>query len=238
MCSSVRGPATVPSLVTWPMMQTDICVRLAICISRSVHSRTWLMLPGADGNCADATVWIESTTISDGMHLLRRLGDGVDIRLRQQQQARRRDAQPIGAQPNLLVRLLGGDVEHRAFVQRQVASGLGMSSVDLPMPGSPPTSISVPGTMPPPSTRSNSGEPVLIRRASTASTSVNGTGCATVARNPPPRTARAAQCGRDRLDERVPLAAIRAAPHPLDALVATLLADKFRCRFWHDIFTL
>ena len=37
------------------------------------------------------------------------------------------------------------------------------SSVDLPMPGSPPSSTSDPGTTPPPSTRSNSPMPVERR---------------------------------------------------------------------------
>src|SRR6266581_6347317 len=38
-----------------------------------------------------------------------------------------------------------------------------MSSVDLPMPGSPPTSVTEPGTMPPPRTKSNSARPVFQR---------------------------------------------------------------------------
>src|SRR5919108_4805490 len=38
-----------------------------------------------------------------------------------------------------------------------------MSSVDLPMPGSPPTSVTEPGTMPPPRTKSNSANPVRQR---------------------------------------------------------------------------
>src|SRR6266542_1496496 len=41
-----------------------------------------------------------------------------------------------------------------------------MSRVDLPMPGSPPTSVTEPGTIPPPSTKSNSARPV--RQRSTA----------------------------------------------------------------------
>ena len=45
------------------------------------------------------------------------------------------------------------------------------SSVDLPMPGSPPSSTSDPGTIPPPSTRSNSPMPVLSRSDAGASTS-------------------------------------------------------------------
>ena len=40
------------------------------------------------------------------------------------------------------------------------------SSVDLPMPGSPPISVTEPATRPPPSTRSNSPEPVGNRAAS------------------------------------------------------------------------
>src|SRR5512147_1395145 len=42
-------------------------------------------------------------------------------------------------------------------------------SVDLPMPGSPPTSTAEPGTSPPPSTRSNSAMPVGSRGASRVS---------------------------------------------------------------------
>ena len=40
-----------------------------------------------------------------------------------------------------------------------------MSSVDLPMPGSPPSSSTEPGTKPPPVTRSNSPMPVAMRGA-------------------------------------------------------------------------
>src|SRR5258708_263500 len=66
MCSSARGPATVPSLVTCPMMKTGTCVPFASCISRSVDSRTWLMLPGAQVTFHEATVWIASPTVSGG----------------------------------------------------------------------------------------------------------------------------------------------------------------------------
>src|SRR6476659_2127567 len=45
------------------------------------------------------------------------------------------------------------------------------SSVDLPMPGSPPSNTSDPGTSPPPSTRSNSLTPDGNRVDTTASTS-------------------------------------------------------------------
>src|SRR5215510_15296514 len=45
------------------------------------------------------------------------------------------------------------------------------SSVDLPMPGSPPSSTSEPGTTPPPRTRSNSSMPVDRRTPLAVSTS-------------------------------------------------------------------
>ncbi|CFW44741.1 Uncharacterised protein [Bordetella pertussis] len=45
------------------------------------------------------------------------------------------------------------------------------SSVDLPMPGSPPISTTAPATSPPPSTRSNSSSPVGWRGVSRASIS-------------------------------------------------------------------
>ncbi len=47
------------------------------------------------------------------------------------------------------------------------------SRVDLPMPGSPPTSTTAPSTSPPPSTRSNSPMPVLTRASSLWRTSLS-----------------------------------------------------------------
>src|SRR3972149_89292 len=50
------------------------------------------------------------------------------------------------------------------------------SSVDLPMPGSPPTITMEPGTTPPPSTKSNSLRPVCHRLKPSAATSARRTG--------------------------------------------------------------
>ena len=52
-------------------------------------------------------------------------------------------------------------------------------SVDLPMPGSPPMSMSAPGTIPPPKTRSNSLMPPVRRGASSGFTSARLTGTET-----------------------------------------------------------
>src|SRR5690349_12047264 len=51
-----------------------------------------------------------------------------------------------------------------------------MRSVDLPMPGSPPTRVTEPGTMPPPSTKSNSASPVFHRVVAADSISDSRTG--------------------------------------------------------------
>ena len=70
-------------------------------------------------------------------------------------------------------------------VSRATLPAVSKSSVDLPMPGSPATSVTDPGTMPPPSTRSNSENPVAIRETFSvpisviglASDAVTGCGC-------------------------------------------------------------
>src|SRR6267378_4092107 len=51
-----------------------------------------------------------------------------------------------------------------------------ISSVDLPIPGSPPTSTTEPGTMPPPSTKSNSARPVFQRASADCFRSVRRIG--------------------------------------------------------------
>jgi hypothetical protein len=66
MCSSDFGPARLPSLVTWPMRKVVIPLPLATKRSWVATSRTWLMLPGAEANLDEKTVWTESTTSAAG----------------------------------------------------------------------------------------------------------------------------------------------------------------------------
>ncbi len=47
MCSSTRGPASAPSLVTWPTRMTAMPVALAMRVRWAAHSRTWATEPGA-----------------------------------------------------------------------------------------------------------------------------------------------------------------------------------------------
>src|SRR5487761_2612948 len=91
----------------------------------------------------------------------------------------------------------------------------------LPIPGSPPSNTSEPATNPPPSVRSNSGEPVERRSSASAETSGAAMGATS---SIGPATA-ALPAGR---------AAVGAAPQPLRGLIAAFLADKFARRLRHD----
>ena len=66
MCSSTRGPASVPSLVTWPTSTIGAPLALAMRVSCAAHSRTWATEPGAEVSCSEYTVWIESMTQKSG----------------------------------------------------------------------------------------------------------------------------------------------------------------------------
>ena len=69
MCSSTLGPATVPSLVTWPTMRIDTPNPLASCSRTLVDSRTWDTAPGAADTDSLYMVWMESMTTASGLRL-------------------------------------------------------------------------------------------------------------------------------------------------------------------------
>ena len=61
-CSSVFGPASVPSLVTWPTRMTGDARRPWRAPSAAGRdSRTWPTLPAGPSSSSTVTVWIEST---------------------------------------------------------------------------------------------------------------------------------------------------------------------------------
>ena len=63
----MRGPATEPSLVTWPT-RTVVSVRcLASAVSAAVISRTWVTPPGTPSMPAALMVCTESTMSSAGL---------------------------------------------------------------------------------------------------------------------------------------------------------------------------
>jgi hypothetical protein len=67
MCSTTRGPAIWPSLVTWPTSTTAVPRFLAKRTSSEVAARTWVTDPGPASCMSLHRVWIESTmTMSKG----------------------------------------------------------------------------------------------------------------------------------------------------------------------------
>jgi hypothetical protein len=66
MCSTTRGPAICPSLVTWPTRITVVPVVLAKRMSDWALPRTWVTVPGADSTVSVHMVWIESMMASAG----------------------------------------------------------------------------------------------------------------------------------------------------------------------------
>ena len=170
MCSSTRGPAIWPSLVTWPTSMTAAPERLA---SGSAPGRR--RAPGSPCRARIRStsvhmVWIESITTRRGVCALGR----ASRRCRRPRSRRPvapaapAKAEPLGAQPHLLHRLLAGDVDARGGRRARAPPAACSSSVDLPMPGSPPTSSTEPRTKPPPVTRSSSAMPEAVRGASSA----------------------------------------------------------------------
>ena len=108
------------------------------------------------------------------------------------------------------------------------------SSVDLPMPGSPPTSTAEPGTRPPPSTRSNSAMPVGSRGASRVSVPSPSKEAALPL--PPLMATRAGGPAGAAVSSMMmcPLPAGRAFSGPAGAHRATGLADEGFGNFGHD----
>ena len=66
ICSTTRGPAIWPSLVTWPTSMIAAPLALAKRISACAEPRTWLTVPGVDSIASLHIVWIESMTTSCG----------------------------------------------------------------------------------------------------------------------------------------------------------------------------
>ena len=62
MCSSTRGPASAPSLVTWPTSTMVMPLALAARVRCAAHSRTCATEPGAEVSWSEYTVCIESIT--------------------------------------------------------------------------------------------------------------------------------------------------------------------------------
>ncbi len=158
-CSSTRGPARPPSLVTWPTSTTLTPRALASATSRWAHPRTWPTDPGADPRSGSWTVWMESTTTTAGARASTwptMWGSDVSAT----------SHSPGSRTPSRSARSATWRADSSAVTYRHAGppaatdASAWSSSVDLPVPGSPPTTVTDPGTRPPPSTRSSSASPV------------------------------------------------------------------------------
>ena len=174
MCSSVRGPAMAPSLVTWPMSRIGMPLALAAATSRATAPRTCEGLPGPPATVASNSVCTESTTASGGWRL-----SIVAMTVSRSPSIK---TWTVGeAHPTRRARSPSCSADSSPEQYSAADSGLPhrwatcSARVDLPIPGSPPSSTTDPGTRPPPRTRSTSARPELCRPGSTAATASSAT---------------------------------------------------------------
>ncbi len=111
MCSSTRGPAMAPSLVTWPTSTTAMPWVFAKRTSWAAHSRNCETEPGADSSASVCSVCTESITTRPGRWCLDLLDDRIDRRFGQHRQIQPRQAKTLGAQVNLRQRFLAGHIQ-------------------------------------------------------------------------------------------------------------------------------
>jgi hypothetical protein len=175
---------------------------LARCIKRSVHSRSWLTLPGDDSRSRRKTLWIESTTRTAG--LLRSAASRMAARSFSAEKSRSFDSRP---RRRARIPTWASDSSPETYRTGPAASAARLatciSSVDLPTPGSPPIRTSEPRTIPPPSTRLNSGSGSSSRSKSAASISLRRSARAGPLAAGAVRTARPPAWPASRLSSRV-----------------------------------
>ena len=162
MCSSTRGPASSPSLVTWPTRIRAMPLVLATCSSCAVTSRIWATEPGVEPTADDHRVWTESTTQADGCSCSSAATTALGLGLGESRR-------PLPPPPRRTLRSLTWAADSSPETSRVETPRASMPSracssrVLLPTPGSPPTRTTDPATRPPPSTRLSSPRPVSMR---------------------------------------------------------------------------
>ena len=112
MCSTTRGPAICPSLVTWPTRMIAAPERLAKRISTCALARTCVTVPGAESTMSVHMVWIESMMTRRGVGALgNRRDDVFDRCLSREFDLGAGEAESFRAQPHLRHRFLARDVD-------------------------------------------------------------------------------------------------------------------------------
>ena len=174
-CSRTRGPAIAPSLLTWPTSTVVSPRSLAMAASWRAHSLTWATVPGAEPSAGSAMVCMESTTTTSGSSSptapTMAGSDPAGNSHRSGSRAPRRSARSLTCWEDS-----SAETSRQRAPERASAPSICTTKVDLPMPGSPATRVTEPGTRPPASTRSSSSSPVGLLRPATRSTHETGWG--------------------------------------------------------------
>ena len=158
-CSTARGPARSPSLVTWPTRSSGAPVDLAMRVRRSTQVRTWARLPAGWPSSGSETDWSESTTTSAGR--CRSTAASIASTSGPSMARRFRGTRPMReARPRTWASDSSAEASMTSSPVAASDESTWKSSVDLPMPGGPNSSVTEPATTPPPMTRSSSLTPV------------------------------------------------------------------------------
>ena len=149
-CSSVRGPASEPSLVTWPTSSVAMPCSLA---SRT-QPRARRRAPGAtepgppgDVGIVHGLDRVDREHVGPASPRRARARRGSDVSATTSRSGGERP-EPVGPQAHLRGRLLGAHEQAAGAGGRHARRAPGAASVLLPMPGSPPSSVTEPGDEP------------------------------------------------------------------------------------------
>ena len=158
-CSRVLGPASDPSLVTWPTSTVARDRALASATRRWADARTCPTEPGAPPSVATCTVCTESTTSRSGSSRSR----WATMASTAASPANHKSSWTASSR-TARSRTWAADSSALTSSTRPPARTLAAANcrvrVDLPTPGSPPNRVTDPGTSPPPNARSASVMPV------------------------------------------------------------------------------
>ncbi len=111
-CSSDRGPAIAPSLVTWPTRMIAIPVVFAVIVSAVVTARTWVTPPVTPSASVVDMVCTESTTTKRRLDLVDVAERRLQVGLRGQVDLVVGAARALGPHPDLARGLLARQVQH------------------------------------------------------------------------------------------------------------------------------
>ena len=163
MCSSTRGPANSPSLVTCPTRIRAMFAGLGHAQEATGGVTDLDHRPGSRPQFGRPQGLHGVDHAHGGTEMLQAGHHRLRLGLAEKTQAAGAAVQAVAAQLHLSGRLLARDEQRGDAGLPPCAATPGEASVLLPTPGSPPSRTTEPATRPPPSTRSSSPRPVPMR---------------------------------------------------------------------------